>query len=134
MKWDFTPEQVAGGEVSYTVQEFRSDLFREVSDNFPDLPLQERELIFNVAYDVCYCVAVRHELTELLTHLNEMKLGVDLAYLEMLRDANADNIAMLKAIFAAIVNDLMHRENLCSKDALERLGAMHRDMLQQKPS
>jgi len=128
MKWDFTCEQVAKGETAYTLQEFREDYRSEVKDNFDDYDSEQLDAIFPLAYDVCYCTAVRQDLNTLLKHCEDKGLEVDIKYLELIRDSNLENIEMLKAIFAKKVSEFME-EGLDAEAALRRLDEYHSNVI-----
>ena len=128
MKWDFTEKQVVKGEVDYSREEFRNDFYKEVKDNFPEYSTEELDSMYAIAYDVCYCTAVRQDLGKLLEHLKKKGLQADLKYLGLIRDSNLDNIEMLKAIFARKVSEFMD-EGLSSEDALKKLDEYHKNIL-----
>lgn len=128
MKWQFTTEQVAKGEVRYGLEEFRRDFRNEVNENFSDYSKQDLEIMFHVAYDVCYCCAVRQELAQLLEHCRNRGLKVEMKFLELIRDANLENIEMLKAVFACKVAAYI-KEGLSNEDALKKLEEYHAEIL-----
>jgi len=128
MQWNFTGTQVVRGEVSYSLEEFRSDLYREVRDNFPEYDAQALASMFRLAYDVCYCCASQRDLKELLRYCREQGIRADKKYLELIRDSNRDNIEMLKAIFARKVSEFMDA-GLTGADALKKLDEYHRNVL-----
>ena len=128
MKWEFTCEQVASGEVEYTVDEFRKDFYEEVKINFPEYSDTELNTMFRMAYDVCYCCAVRQDMDELLKHLTEKGIPADKKYLELIRDSNLKNIEMLKAVFARKLSQFME-EGITSKEALKKLDQHHKELL-----
>ena len=128
MKWSFTPGQVAKGDVDYTLEQFRADLEREVRDNFDDFSPDDLEQMFNLAYDVCYCVAVRHDLVKLAGHCRKRGLSVDTDYLKMIADANSENIDMLKAVFARKVAGWMG-QGLTREQAVEKLDEFNRSIM-----
>jgi len=128
MEWDFTCEQVAKGDVAYTLQEFREDYLSEVKDNFDDYDPDQLDAIFSLAYDVCYCTAVRQDLNVLLKHCLDKGIQVDIKYLELIRDSNLENIEMLKAIFAKKVSEFME-EGLDAKASLKKLEEYHSSVI-----
>jgi hypothetical protein len=128
MEWTFTSEQVAKGEVDYSLEEFIHNFYEEVKDNFPEYGTEELKTISRLAYDVCYCTAIRRDLSELLEHCREKGLKVDMKYLELIRDSNLTNIDMLKALFARKVSELID-EGLGSEDALKKLDEYHSTIL-----
>jgi hypothetical protein len=128
MQWDFSREQVIAGEVGYTLEVFRKDYFEEIKTNFPEFEDHEADRMFRIAYDVCYCVATNRELSELVKHLRKKKISSDVAYLELIRDSNIENIAMLKAIFAAIVSGYI-KEGLSSREAMQKLEEYHKSAI-----
>lgn len=128
MQWNFTGRQVVSGEVSYTLEEFRADFFREVQENFPDYSGDDLQAMFQLAYDVCYCTASQRKLGELLDYCRRKGIKADLKYLKLIRDSNLDNIEMLKAIFARKVSEFMD-EGLSGGDALKKLDDYHRQVL-----
>jgi hypothetical protein len=119
MKWAFTSEQVITGEVEYSLEEFRRDLYQEVRDNFADYSKDKLEGMFRLAYDVCYCEATQGNLAGMISHYQEKGLPVDLKYLELIRDSNRDNSAMLKAVLARELAKHM-QSGLSSEEALTR--------------
>jgi len=125
MKWGFSCEQVAKGERGYTLQEFRSDYRREIEDNFD---ADQVDAMYSLAYDICYCCAVRQDLKTLLKHCLEKGIQVDLKYLELIRDSNPENIEMLKAIFAKKVSEFM-AEGLNAEAALKKLEEYHNSVI-----
>jgi molybdenum cofactor biosynthesis enzyme MoaA len=127
MQWKFSPEDVLNGRVDYTIEEFRDDLKVEVLDNFQGMPRQEIEIIFQIAYDVCFCSALRQDLQGLLEHCLAQGLGIDARYLELIRESNATNIEMLKALFARRIAHLK-QQGLSNEAALARLQEDHRQM------
>lgn len=128
MKWDFTYEQVAKGKIAYSLQEFREDYLSEVKDNFDDYDPEQLDLIFSLAYDVCYCTAVRQDLNVLLKHCADKGIQVDIKYLELIRDSNLENIEMLKAIFAKKVSEFME-EGLDAEASLKKLEEYHSSVI-----
>lgn len=128
MKWNFTGRQVVSGEVSYTLEQFRADFYREVQENFPDYSGDDLRAMFQLAYDVCYCTASQRKLGELLAYCRKKGITADLKYLKLIRDSNFDNIDMLKAIFARKVAEFMD-EGLSGGDALKKLDNYHRQVL-----
>jgi plasmid stabilization system protein ParE len=128
MKWDFTHEQVASGEVKYTVEEFRKDFYEEVKMNFPEYSASELESMFRLAYFVCYSSAVQQDLNKLLRHLNEKEVQADKKYLELIRDSNLENIEMLKAVLGRKVSQFME-EGTTIQDALKKLEKYHEKLL-----
>lgn len=128
MKWEFTGEQVVKGEVNYSLEDFRDDFYLEVKDNFPEYDKKALDSIYRLAYDVCYCVATKLELAELLKHFKKKGIKADLKYLELIRDSNLENIDMLKAIFARKVSELMDA-GLNSADALKKLDEYHKSVI-----
>ena len=131
MEWTFTSEQVAQGEVDYSLEEFIDDFYLEVKDNFPEYGTEELNTISRLAYDVCYCTATRRNLDELLEHCKEKGLKVDMKYLELIRDSNLANIDMLKAIFARKLSELVD-EDLGSEAALKKLDEYHNTILSKR--
>lgn len=61
MEWEFSPEQVIKGEVSYHVGDFRRDLQMEVSLNLGRANAQQVDDAFSLLYDFCYWLATGHE-------------------------------------------------------------------------
>jgi len=127
MKWGFSCEQVAKGEMAYTLQEFRVDYRREIEENFD---ADQAEALYSLAYDICYCCAVRQDLKELLKHCIDKGIQVDLKYLELIRDSNLENIEMLKAIFAKKVSEFM-AEGLNAEAALKKLEEYHKSVIKE---
>jgi hypothetical protein len=128
MKWDFTGEQVVKGEADYSLEEFREDFYREVKENFPEYDKKALDSIYRLAYDVCYCVATKRDLEELLKHCKKKGIKADIKYLGLIRDSNLENIAMLKAIFARKVSEFMD-EGLTSAEALKKLDEYHKSVI-----
>jgi hypothetical protein len=119
MKWTFTYDQVANGGVEYSLEEFRGDLYQEVRDNFPDYSKDKLDGMFRLAYDVCYCEATQGNLAGMISHYQEKGLPVDMKYLELIRNSNRDNSAMLKAVLARELAKHM-QSGLSSEEALKR--------------
>lgn len=132
MKWTFTFEQVMKGEVDYSLEEFRRDLYREVKDNFSDYSREKLDALFRLAYDVCYCEATQGNLDGMLNHYRETGLPVDRNYLELIRDSNRDNSAMLKAVLARELAKLT-QQGLSGEDALKNLEAYHKEVASRLP-
>jgi hypothetical protein len=128
MEWTFTAEEVVKGEVDYTIEEFRRDLYEEVRSNFPEYSKSEMDTMFSIAYDVCYCIATSKELDDLLKHLQDKGIKADKNYLELIRDSNLANIDMLKALFARKVADFMD-EGCSSEEALKTLDEYHKNLV-----
>jgi hypothetical protein len=133
MKWTFTFEQVMKGEVDYSLEEFRRDLYREVKDNFSDYSREKLDALFRLAYDVCYCEATQGNLDGMLNHYRETGLPVDRNYLELIRDSNRDNSAMLKAVLARELAKLT-QQGLSGEDALKNLEAYHKEVASRLPA
>ena len=131
MEWDFSAEQVAKGEIEYTLENFRDDFRNEVRANFPDYDQKDLEVMFHLAYDVCYCAALRQDFKELLSHCRDKGVNVDMKYLELIKKSNSENIEMLKAVFAIRVSEFMD-EGLNNRDALKKLEEYHRKTLEMK--
>ena len=133
MEWTFTAEEVVKGEVDYTIEEFREDLYEEVKSNFPEYSKSEMDTMFSIAYDVCYCIATSKELDDLLKHLQDKGIKTDKNYLELIRDSNLSNIDMLKALFARKVADFI--DGGCSgEEALKKLDEYHQNLLSNSSS
>jgi len=132
MKWTFTSDQVAKGEVDYGLEEFRNDLYQEVQDNFSDYSTDKLEGMFRLAYDVCYSEATWGNLDSMLNHYREKGLPVDMKYLELIRDSNRDNSAMLKAVLARELSKLT-QQGLSGEEALKRLEERHSDVASRLP-
>ena len=128
MEWTFTAEEVVKGEVDYSIEEFRKDLFEEVKSNFPEYTKSEMDTMYGLAYDVCYCIATSQDLNDLLKHLQDKGLKVDKNYLELIRDSNLSNIDMLKGLFARKVADFMD-EGCSSEEALKKLDEYHKNLI-----
>jgi len=128
MKWEFTGEQVVKGEINYSLEEFREDFYLEVKDNFPEYDKKALDSIFRLAYDVCYCVATKRDLGELLKHCKKKGIKADIKYLGLIRDSNLENIDMLKAIFARKVSEFMDA-GLGSAEALKKLDEYHKSVI-----
>ncbi len=128
MEWTFTGEQVVKGEVNYSLEDFRQDFYAEVKDNFPEYGPQDLNTMYRLAYDICYCTAARRDLADLLEHCRGKGIKADLKYLELIRDSNLANIAMMKAIFARMVSDFMN-EGFSSEEALKKLDEVHRNSI-----
>ena len=128
MNWDFTRAQVVKGEVAYSLEEFRKDLYAEVKENFSDYEKKELDGIYQLAYDVCYCTATQRKLGELLAHCQQKGVQADLKYLMLIRDCNLNNIDMLKAIFAWKVSQFMDA-GASGEEALKKLDEYHRQVL-----
>lgn len=131
MKWKFSSEQVAKGEVHYSLREFREDFLQEVKDNFEDFEDDQLEAMYSLAYDVCYCCAVRKDLKSLLAHCKKKGVKVDMKYLELIRNSNTDNIEMLKAIFANKVSEFM-AEGLNPEAALKKLETYNQELVSEQ--
>lgn len=131
MEWTFTSEQIAQGEIDYSLEEFIDDFYQEVKDNFPEYGTEELNIISRLAYDVCYCTATRRNLDELLEHCKDKGLKVDMQYLELIRDSNLANIDMLKAIFARKLSEFVD-EDLGSEAALKKLDEYHNTILSKR--
>ena len=125
MQWEFTGDQVVSGEVDYTLEEFRKDYYQEIKANFPEFNEQETDRMFKVAYDVCYCTATKRQLSELVSHLRTKGITSDVQYLELIRDSNTENIAMLRAIFAAIVSGYI-KQGMSNPEAMQKLDEYHK--------
>ncbi len=132
MKWTFTSDQVAKGEVEYGLEEFRSDFYQEVKDNFSDYSKDKLEAIFRLAYDVCYCEATQGNLDGMINHYQEKGLPVDIKYLELIRDSNRDNSAMLKAVLARELAKRL-QEGQGGEDALKNLEEYHKQVASKIP-
>ncbi len=125
MQWEFTGEQVVAGEVGYTLEEFRKDYYEEIKANFPEFDDKEVDRMFRIAYDVCYCTATNRQLGDLVAHLRKKGISSDVQYLELIRDSNAENIAMLRAVFAATVSGYI-KGGLSSSEAMQKLDEYHK--------
>lgn len=128
MQWEFTGEQVVAGEIGYTLEDFRKDYFEEIKANFPEFDEQETDRMFRIAYDVCYCVATKRQLSELVAHLRKKGISSDVQYLELIRDSNSENIDMLRAIFAAIVSGYI-KQGLSNREAMQKLEEYHKSAI-----
>jgi len=128
MQWEFTTDQVAAGEVSYSLDEFRKDYYQEIRDNFAEFDEPELDRMFMISYDVCYCAATNRQLSELAEHLRRKGVSCDAEYLELIRASNIDNIIMLKAIFAATVAAYL-QAGLSSREAVQKLDEFHKSTI-----
>jgi len=128
VEWEFSADQVASGEVSYSLEEFRKDYYEEIKANFPEFDGRDTDRMFRVAYDVCYCAATNRELCELVDHLRTKGISSDVEYLELIRSSNLENIVMLKAIFAAAVSAYL-RQGLSSREAVQKLDEYHKSTI-----
>ena len=133
MEWTFTAEQVMKGEVEYGLEEFRRDFYQEVKDNFSDYSTEKLDAMFRLAYDVCYCEATQGNLDGIINHYQEKGLPVDVTYLQLIRDSNRDNSAMLKAVLARELAKRM-QQGLSSEDALKNLEEYHKHLASTIPA
>ena len=133
MKWTFTSEKVTNGEVEYGLEEFRRDLYQEVKDNFSDYSKDKLETIFRLAYDVCYCEAIQGNLDGMINHYQEKGLPVDMKYLELIRDSNRENIAMLKAVLASELAKHM-QSGLSREDAIQKFDEHRKKVASRMPA
>lgn len=103
MTWDFTPTQVMSGEVKYTLDDFKRDLYKEVADNFGDRlnPKRTRDA-FNLIFTFCHARATEKSLDWIEL---ELKGNPDRKFLEALEEANKDNVDMLRAIIQRLFLD-----------------------------
>lgn len=132
MKWIFTPEQLMKGEVEYGLEEFRSDLYREVKENFSDYSTDKLDGMFRLAFDVCYGEATRGNLSGMISHYQEKGLPVDSKYLELIRDSNRDNIAMLKALLTRELAKKM-QSGLSREEALKKFDEQSKKVTSTMP-
>jgi hypothetical protein len=128
MQWNFTGEQVIKGEADYSLEEFRKDLYAEVKENFPEFSAEQLDSMFRLAYDVCYCIATRRDLGDLLKHCRKKGIQADKKYLELIRNSNLANIDMLKALFARKVSVSMDA-GLSGEEALKKLDEYHKQVV-----
>lgn len=128
MQWNFTGEQVIRGEVDYSLEEFRKDLYAEVKENFPEYGAEQLDSMFRLAYDVCYCIATRRDLGDLLKYCRKKGIQADKKYLELIRNSNLANIDMLKALFARKVSEFMDA-GLSGEAALKKLDEYHKQVV-----
>lgn len=133
MKWTFTSDQVANGGVDYSLEEFRRDLYQEVRDNFPDYGKDKLDGMFRLAYDVCYCEATQGNLAGMISHYQAKGLPVDMKYLELIRDSNCDNSAMLKAVLARELAKHM-QSGLSREEALKRFDEYSKQVASRMPA
>lgn len=133
MKWTFTSDQVMKGEVQYGLEEFRRDLYQEVKDNFSDYSKDKLAAIFRLAYDVCYCEATQGNLDGMINHYQEKGLPVDMKYLELIRDSNRENIAMLKAVLASELAKHM-QSGLSREDAIKKFDEHRKKVASRMPA
>lgn len=100
MTWEFTPTQVMKGEVNYTFDDFRRDLFEQVKLNFADRISPEKlEGGLNVFWIFCHLVATTKSLDEIEKILSELKPPMNRKFLELLNETFKDEIKMLEAIY-----------------------------------
>lgn len=109
MKWDFTPAQVMGGEVDYSLEDFLRDLWKEVKSNiskekFNYIPEgEERDNKYNEAirevfyfiYEVCYLVAVKKPYLKIVL---EKSSKAERKIIKKTIEENKGNINMFRAI------------------------------------
>jgi hypothetical protein len=117
MQWEFSPEQVVKGEVSYGLANFRADLATEVEMNSPGASSGERGATFDVLYDLCHWLARGQALEGFLE-----KYAFDPPTCEFLRDVAAamrPNADMLGAILQRMIMDGVEG-GMSLDDALDR--------------
>jgi hypothetical protein len=125
MQWEFSPQQVVKGEVSYGLAHFRADLATEVEMNSPGAAPGERAATFDVLYDLCHWLARGQELEGFLA-----TFAFDPPTCEFLRDvapAMRPNAEMLGAILQRLIMDGVEG-GMSLDDALRRAHAIQLEL------
>lgn len=121
MDWEFTPQQVAKGEIGYGLHEFRHDLKREVALNIPGLGDEQLEPVFRLAYDLCYWLATGKDYDEFEQRFQD--LGA-VMFLRALREHGRANVEMLGAILQRMIMDGVE-DGLSVGDAVAQVAWHH---------
>lgn len=127
MEWEFTPEQVAGREVDYGLEQFRADLLEEVRMNMGDMDDAQKQKIFSAMYDLCYWVATGNDYDEFLTTLDQDSFFPN--FLASIKDNLEPNIVMLGAILQRLIMDRVEAQSMPLDMAIKEVDGLHRQIL-----
>jgi hypothetical protein len=127
MQWDFSPEQVVKGEVSYGLAQYRADLSTEVEMNSPGASATERAATFALLYDLCHWLARGQDLEQFLASLAYDPPACD--FLREVAPAMEPNAGMLGAILQRMIMDGVE-SGMALEGALERADALQKEILE----
>jgi hypothetical protein len=118
MEWEFSPQQVAKGEVVYGLEDFCHGLMHEVALNMPGLSSEQLNPIFALAYDLFYWLATGKEYEEFEGQFDDINAVM---FLRAMREHGRDNVEMLGAILQRMMMDGME-EGLSVDEAVAQAG------------
>lgn len=127
MEWEFTPEQVVGTEVDYSIEQFRADMLEEVKLNMEQMDDAQQLKIFAAMYDLCYWVATGNDYDEFLATLNQDSFFPN--FLASIRNNLEPNIVMLGAILQRLIMDRVEGQNMPLDLAIREVDALHRQIV-----
>lgn len=104
MQWEFSPEEVAKGEVVYGLDAFRRDLFEEIAINLGSDDKTFLQRSSDVIYDLCYWEATGRSFTDFVNTLED-DAPLPPHALQAIKEYMQDNITMLGAILQRLIMD-----------------------------
>jgi hypothetical protein len=123
MQWEFTPEEVARGEVDYGLEAFRRDLFEEVAANLGGDNAAFLQHSCDLIYDLCYWMATGREFADFAATLAEDD-PLDVNMLQVIKEHMRDNITMLGAILQRMIMDGVE-QGMPVNEAVEHAARQH---------
>lgn len=104
MEWEFSAEDIVKARVDYRLENFRQDLYREVSMNLPqDMDEQKRMQAYNVVYDLHYWLATGRPFGEYEQQFASNQFLGDVV--RLVHAHSAVNVEMLGAILQRSIMD-----------------------------
>jgi hypothetical protein len=131
MEWQFTPDQVVKAEVDYGFENFRNDLFKEVSMNLGAPDPVKIEATYNLLFDFCYWQATGRPVDEFVAQHHHSPPVCE--FLRGVADAMTPNIEMLGAVLQRMIMSEVE-SGVPFEDSVERVATAVRRMSASLPS
>jgi hypothetical protein len=120
MEWEFTPEQVVKAEVDYGFENFRDDLFREVSANLGAPDPAGIATTYNLLFDFCYWQATGREADEFIAQHHHSPPVCE--FLRGVAEAMIPNVEMLGAVLQRMIMNEVE-SGIPFEESIDRVAA-----------
>jgi len=129
MEWEFTPREVAKGEIVYGLADFRQGLAEEVRQNVTgDTKVFTRT--YHLLYDLCYALATSKDLN---AHLAAYAYDPPtVGFLREMQPMMASNVDMLGAILQRQIMDRVEA-GIPMERSVDEVADWHRKAVAEQP-